>query len=131
MVDEQLTILVVEDDPVYADFVAATLREAGHDIAIASDGATARRQAEKEKPHAVILDLGLPDETGFDTARALRKGVLDDTAVIILLTANAYPELDMAEGVGIDLVLSKPIEPALVAGMIDHVRARRARRLKR
>jgi CheY-like chemotaxis protein len=50
-------------------------------------------------------------------------------AVIILLTANMYPQLDTAEAVGIDLVLSKPVEPALVIGMIDHVHARRRKRL--
>ena len=127
--DESLSILVVEDDPVYAEFVASTLRAAGHDISIAYDGAAAREQARKERPHAVILDLGLPDESGYDTARSLRNGVLDEAAVIILLTANPSPELDTAEAVGIDIVLGKPIEPALVSAMIDHVRQRRQRRL--
>lgn len=127
-VEDRLHILVVEDDPVYAHFISSTLRAAGHDIIIAFDGAQAREQVRTGKPDAVILDLGLPDESGYDTARALRRGLLDDTAVIILLTANQYPERDMAEAVGIDMVLSKPVEPTLVTGMIDHVRARRQRR---
>ena len=57
--------------------------------------------------------------------------ILDSAAVIILLTANPSPGLDMAEAVGIDIVLSKPVEPLLVSGMIDHVRARRQRRLQK
>ncbi|HEY5947550.1 MAG TPA: response regulator [Kofleriaceae bacterium] len=126
---DQLSILVVEDDPVYAEFVASTLRAAGHDISIAYDGAHARTQAQRERPHAVILDLGLPDESGYEVARSLRAGVLDDAAVIILLTANPSPQLDTAEAVGIDIVLGKPVEPALVSAMVDHVRARRQRRL--
>jgi DNA-binding response OmpR family regulator len=97
---DQLSILVVEDDPVYAEFVASTLRAAGHDISIAYDGAHARTQAQRERPHAVILDLGLPDESGYEVARSLRAGVLDDAAVIILLTANPSPQLDTAEAVG-------------------------------
>jgi DNA-binding response OmpR family regulator len=127
-VDDQLHILVVEDDPVYAHFVASTLRAAGHEIHVAFDGAQARQQARTGRPDAVILDLGLPDESGYDVARALRKDILDQDAVIILLTANQYPERDMAEAVGIDMILSKPVEPILVTGMIDHVRARRQRR---
>lgn len=129
MVDEILTILVVEDDPVYAEFVSSTLRAAGHDTAIAYDGASAREQARRERPHAVILDLGLPDQSGYDVARELRRGILDSAAVIILLTAHPTPGRDLAEAVGIDIVLSKPVEPVLVSAMIDHVRARRQLRL--
>ena len=126
---ERLEILVVEDDPVYAEFVASTLRATGHGVQIAGDGASARLRAREGGLDAVVLDLTLPDESGYDIARALRRGLLAPHAVIILLTANMYPERDTAEAVGIDLVLSKPVEPALVIGMIDHVQARRRKRL--
>jgi two-component system aerobic respiration control sensor histidine kinase ArcB len=130
-VEDRLEILVVEDDPTYAEFVVSTLRAAGHSVTLAGDGAAARARAKETTIDAVILDLTLPDESGYDIARALRRELLAQRAVIILLTANMYPELDKAEAVGIDLVLSKPIEPALVAGMVDHVHARRRKRLTR
>ena len=126
---ELLEILVVEDDPVYAEFVAATLRGTGHGVHVAVDGASARTAARQTRFDAVVLDLTLPDASGYDVARALRRDLLASHAVIILLTANLFPELDTAEAVGIDLVLSKPVEPALVIGMIDHVHARRRKRL--
>ena len=128
--DDRLHILVIEDDHVYAEFVGNTLREAGHNVVIASSGEAARDEARKKTPDAVILDLGLPDESGYDVARALRRDILPATSVIILLTANLFPERDLADAVGIDVVLSKPVEPELVRGMIDHVRARRTRRLR-
>lgn len=130
-VDDRLEILIVEDDPVYAEFVASTLRDAGHGVTIAPDGATGRARARQGGIDAVILDLTLPDESGYDIARALRRDLLTQQAVIILLTANMYPERDKAEAMGIDLVLSKPIEPALVVGMVDHVHARRKKQLDR
>jgi DNA-binding response OmpR family regulator len=130
-VDDRLEILVVEDDSVYAEFVASTLREAGHSVTIAPDGASARALASAGGIDTVILDLTLPDESGYEIARALRGGLLANHAVIILLTANMFPELDKADAVGIDVVLSKPVEPALVAGMVDHVHARRRKRLSR
>jgi DNA-binding response OmpR family regulator len=130
-VEERLKILVVEDDPVYAEFVAGTMRQSGHDADIAVDGATARAMSRALQPDAVILDLGLPDESGYDLARALRAGVLPQSSVIIVLTANLYPQRDVADAVGVDVVLSKPVEPALVTGMIDHVRERRRRRLSK
>lgn len=126
---DRLEILVVEDDPVYAEFVASTLRGPGHGVRVAVDGASARACAREVRFDAVVLDLSLPDESGYSIARSLRRDLLAPHAVIILLTANMYPELDTAEAVGIDLVVSKPVEPALVIGMIDHVHARRRKRL--
>lgn len=127
--DERLSILVVEDDPVYAEFVTMVLRGAGHDVAAVTTGAAAREQVQARTPDAVVLDLVLPDENGYELARALR--ALLPASVIILLTADLFPELDRAESVGIDIVLSKPVEADLVTGMIGHIRARRQRRLPR
>lgn len=128
--DERLKILVVEDDPVYAQFVAGTLRDAGHQAEIATTGAQARERARAMMPDAVVLDLGLPDESGYDIARALRRDALLPTSIIILLTADLYPLRDLAEAVGIDIVLTKPVEPALVTGMVPLMRERRQRRIQ-
>jgi CheY-like chemotaxis protein len=129
--DDRLTILVVEDDPVYSQFVAGTLRNTGHRAEIATNGKEARERATQMQPDAVILDLGLPDESGYEIARALRCGILRDRAVIILLTANMFPERDLAQAVDIDIVLTKPVASDLVTGMVDLMRDRRARRLAR
>jgi DNA-binding response OmpR family regulator len=130
-VNERLHILVVEDDGIYADFVAATLRVAGHDVAIAPDAAAARKHVELVQADAVVLDLGLPDESGYDLARDLRSHLVSARTVIILLTANLYPERDLASAVGIDMVLTKPVEAELVHGIVDFIRNRRGRRLER
>lgn len=124
--DERLRILVVEDDSVYAEFITMVLRGAGHEVAEATTGAAAREHIGAHTPDAVILDLGLPDENGYELARALRDRL--SGAVIILLTADLFPHLDRAEAAGIDIVLSKPVEADLVTGMIDHIRARRLRK---
>ena len=126
--DERLKILVVEDDPVYAEFVATTLRGAGHEVDIAGSGAAARERARAWRPDAVILDLGLPDESGYEVGRALRREILGEAAIIILLTASLYPQRDMADAVGIDIVFSKPVEPQLVTGMVDLIHQRRSTR---
>jgi DNA-binding response OmpR family regulator len=130
VVDEPLTILIVEDDPVYAHFVESALREAGHDIEHVTTGAKARERACAIRPDAVMLDLGLPDESGYDLARSLRRE-LPPSSIIILLTAELHPERDLADAVGIDMVLTKPVEAAVVTGMVDLVRVRRQRKLNR
>ena len=75
-----------------------------------------------------MLDLGLPDESGYDLARDLRAHLLPRTTVIILLTASLYPERDRASAVGIDMVLTKPVEADLVHRMVDFIHSRRTRR---
>jgi len=128
-VSERLRILVVEDNPTYAEFVAGTLRTAGHEVHLATHGALARDHARAHILDAVVLDLGLPDESGYDVAKGLRE-VLPATAIIILLTAELYPQRDIADAVGIDMVISKPVEAELVTGLVDLVRSRRALRLQ-
>ena len=130
MPSEKLNILVIEDDLVYAGFVADTLRAAGHAVIVAPTGADAREHARRLQPDAVILDLGLPDENGYDLARVLRQHLLPRTSIIILLTANLFPERDLAEAVGIDIVLTKPVEADVVRGMVELIRTRRGRRLR-
>jgi DNA-binding response OmpR family regulator len=126
---DRLRILVVEDDPIYASFLAETLRNAGHDVVIAKDGASGRALIGAE-PDAVVLDLKLPDEDGYSIARTMRRE-LPATSVIILLTAQLHPAQDMAAAVGIDLVLTKPVEEAPVVEIVRFVHARRERTLKR
>lgn len=125
-----MKILVVEDDPVYAQFVVGALGEAGHDVEHVSTAGAARERARVSRPDAVMLDLVLPDDTGYDLARALRRE-LAPSSIIILLTADLHPQRDLADAVGIDMVLTKPVEPALVTGMVDLVRNRRRRKLEK
>ncbi|HTL38929.1 MAG TPA: response regulator [Kofleriaceae bacterium] len=127
---EPLSILVVEDDAIYAQFVADTLREAGHDVDIVATSEQARDKVRSRAPDAVMLDLHLPDGNGYDIARTLR-GMLPNEAVIIMLTATQFPELDLADAVGVDLVLTKPVEVKLVTDIVDHVRTRRQRKLQK
>lgn len=129
-VEDRLTILVVEDDPVYAEFVATTLRAVGHQVEHVSTATDAGDHVRTRLPDVVMLDLVLPDATGYDIAREIR-GALTPSSVIILLTADLYPQRDLAEAVGIDMVLTKPVEPRLVTGMIDLVRRRRRLKLRR
>ena len=122
-------VLVVDDEPQILRALAINLRARGYDVDLAASGEDALRLAADHHPDVVILDLGLPDEGGLDVGRVLRQGVLPATAIIIVLTADMFPPRDLAAGIGVDIVLSKPVEAPLVAGMVDLVHARRKRRV--
>ena len=67
-----LSVLVVDDDPAFLALAARVLEEAGVErVLTALDAAAATREAEAERPDAVLVDIGLPDRDGTELARQL------------------------------------------------------------
>ena len=67
-----MRILLVEDDQVLLRTLAIGLRAEGYDVLVAADGRTALDACREDDPDLVILDLGLPDLSGFDVLRSVR-----------------------------------------------------------
>lgn len=67
-----MRILLVEDDRVLLRTLAIGLRAEGYDVLVAADGRTALDACRDDDPDLVILDLGLPDLSGFDVLRSVR-----------------------------------------------------------
>ena len=100
-------ILVVDDETSISDLIATSLRFVGFDVRTAATGAEALRVAEEFKPHALILDVMLPDTNGFDVCRQLR---IDGHSVgVLFLTAKDTVE-DKIQGltIGGDDYVTKP-----------------------
>jgi two-component system OmpR family response regulator len=66
-----LRVLVVDDEPSIVDVVTIALRHQGYEVAAADTGAGALARAREWRPHAMVLDVMLPDMEGFDVARRL------------------------------------------------------------
>ncbi|MEN9325188.1 MAG: hypothetical protein RL414_942 [Actinomycetota bacterium] len=100
-------ILVVDDENSISDLIATSLRFVGFDVRTAATGAEALRVAEEFQPHALILDVMLPDLNGFDVCRQLR---IDGHNVgVLFLTAKDTVE-DKIQGltIGGDDYVTKP-----------------------
>ena len=65
-------ILVVDDESSISELIATSLRFVGFDVRTAATGSLALTIAEEFKPHALILDVMLPDQDGFEVCRQLR-----------------------------------------------------------
>jgi two-component system CheB/CheR fusion protein len=110
-----LRLLVVDDNVDHADSVAAVLRLFGHDVRVAYSGLTALQAAEKYEPHVIMLDIGLPDMTGYEVAQRLRRD--PHLKPVTLIAASGYgQEVDRqrSEAAGFDLHLVKPIDPEVL-----------------
>lgn len=103
------TILVVDDEPKITQLVRDYLERAGYAVRVANDGRAALSLARTEKPHLIVLDLGLPHMDGLDFTREFRK---TSNAPIIMLTARAE-ETDKLIGLelGADDYMTKPFSP--------------------
>ncbi len=100
-------ILVVDDEPNIVEVVSMALRYQGFEVATAANGAEALAQVEAFRPQLLVLDVMLPDTTGFEIAERL--GAQRSTIPIIFLTARDAQE-DKLRGLttGGDDYVTKP-----------------------
>ena len=102
-------VLIVDDDPVICDLVAIALSEHGYATRRASNAREALHLIELETPDVVLLDVHLPDISGYQLCRRLRQ-VLGDTMGIMLISGERKEAFDRAAGLllGADDYLVKP-----------------------
>lgn len=83
------TILIVDDEPSFIEFLSYTLEKAGYKILTASDGGKAVETARTLKPDCVVLDYMLPDQTGIEVCKELRAIHFLRTIPVIMLTGQS------------------------------------------
>ncbi len=103
----QPRILIIEDDPVVARSLQAGLAREGFAVIWKSTGVEGMEYVQKASPRLVLLDIRLPDGSGFDFCRQMRQTGLHQP--IIMLTAR-YDEMDKVLGLemGADDYVTKP-----------------------
>jgi CheY-like chemotaxis protein len=106
-------ILVVDDNQDAAEMLSALLRHEGHETLTVHDGAQALTHAAAFRPHAVLLDLGLPTLDGFEVCRRLRtQPEYAGTTVLALTGWGQEQDRRRSAEAGFDGHLVKPVEPA-------------------
>lgn len=111
-------VLIVDDNEAAARGLSKLLEIKGHTTAMAFDGAGAITEAERFEPEVILLDIGLPDVSGYEVARRLREG--KSTALLVALTGYGQEEDKMkARGAGFDHHLTKPVGIADVEALLE------------
>ncbi len=107
--DEAPHILVVDDDRRLRDLLARFLGDNGYRVTTAANAAEADQRLARLVFDAIVLDIMMPGENGFDFARRFR---VDSAVPILMLTARADGK-DRINGleIGVDDYLAKPFEP--------------------
>jgi PleD family two-component response regulator/EAL domain-containing protein (putative c-di-GMP-specific phosphodiesterase class I) len=127
----QSRILVVEDDPLQAKYIALLLSKAGMEPHIVDRPLEILRKMHEVQPDLVLMDLYMPDASGTELTAIIRDhGDYFDTP-IIFLSAETDPDKQLeALRVGGDSFIAKPIQRGQLIGAIEH-RIRMSRLLKR
>src|SRR5665213_3529175 len=103
-------ILIVDDEPQILRFLRASLPPHGYECVEASTGSQAIKSFAKERPDALILDLGLPDQDGFAVIQAVRASAL--TPIIVLSARSDVEGKVKALELGADDYVTKPFDMA-------------------
>ncbi len=102
-------ILIADDDPVAARFVASLLAEKGYEVLVALDGEHAFEIATELKPDLIVSDLVMPYRDGFDVVRAIREHrALADVPIVILSMKDREEDIVRGLETGADDYVTKP-----------------------
>lgn len=100
-------VLLVEDDPRVARVVERALTEAGHRVDVAHDGEEGLARAESGVYDLIVLDVMLPELSGIDVAREVRRKRVR-TPILMLTARDAVPDRVRGLDAGADDYLTKP-----------------------
>jgi DNA-binding response OmpR family regulator len=117
---KMVNILIIDDD----EFVRKTLKTLliyrDYAVDVAKDGSSGMEKAKSDCYDIVLLDINLPDKTGFDVLKDIKSAKLK--ASVIMMTGNASPETEEnARRLGAVNYLSKPIMPGTLFTAIRNV----------
>jgi DNA-binding response OmpR family regulator len=96
------------------------LQLSGHDVHLAHTGAEALEVAKRVRPDIAILDIGLPDLTGYELAERLRHEAWGERITLIAVTGwGQDSDKRRALGAGFDHHLTKPVDPDRLERLFD------------
>lgn len=124
-------ILVVDDEVELLEVIRETLAAAGHEVETASSGSDGIAQFRSKFFDAVLTDLGMPDVSGWEVARAVRSEG-DPTVVLGLVTGwGAMVSEELITAHGVDFVIGKPFQVEGLLSKVNQVLAARAAEISR
>jgi len=115
-------ILLADDHPDIVRLLQIALRNEGHTILTAYDGAEALRTAEEERPDLIILDVMMPELDGFRVLNRIKSDPELSNTTVVMLTCRDQPEdVSLGLDIGADFYLAKPFKPTDVVSLVRRV----------
>ena len=116
------TILIIDDDIDTLKLVGIMLERKGFRILASTTGEKGLKLVEKEIPDLILLDVMIPDISGYEIARSIRSNPNTETIPIIMFTARSQVD-DKVEGLeaGADAYITKPARPRELFAQVNSI----------
>jgi two-component system repressor protein LuxO len=118
-------ILIVEDTPTQAEVARALLRDLGHEIRVAETGAAAIAQALEWRPDAILMDIELPDFSGFEAMRRLRAEGAEAAVIVVTAHGSVNHAVEAMREGAVDFIV-KPFAKARLTVTLQNALEKRA-----
>ncbi len=126
--EPRCTVLIADDNRDAADSLALLLQMSGYELHVCHSGREALALAQRERPEALVLDIGMPGMSGYELARHVRQEDWGREALLIAVTGWGQQEdRERSRASGFDYHLTKPVDPEALQGLLAEF-ARRGER---
>ena len=113
-------MIVMEDEPDISMLVEATLTFGGHQVNMAANGNEGIELIRKHHPEIVLLDLQMPDISGYDVLRILKDDAeLRDIPVLLFSAHNRPEDIQRGKDMGAAGFIFKPFDPQELLDQIE------------
>jgi CheY-like chemotaxis protein len=118
----EFKILIADDNRDAVDSLAMLLEMDGYHVTVAYSGQDALYLAETLRPQVVLLDIGMPDMSGHEVARAIRRAHWGSTMRLIAVTGwGQVQDQERTSAAGFDRHLTKPVDPDRLGTLIHEL----------
>ena len=107
-------VLMIEDSPVDARMMSEIISKNGFYVEVAKTANEGFEKAVAMNPNLILLDLVLPDESGFDLCKRLRTKLGKDILIVAVSIKNELSDINKAFDCGADDYVIKPPSPELL-----------------
>jgi DNA-binding response OmpR family regulator len=111
-------VLVIEDEEGLLEILELNFRSAGYQVATAADGLTGWQQFEREKPDLLVLDLNLPQISGFRLLELVRS---ESDVPVLVLTAYDFAEAEEVARYRPNAYVKKPFDVRDLVGVANRL----------
>ncbi len=119
MLQEEVRILIVDDDPDILEFVGYNLRNVGYTVSIIKDRTRIIEQVAEFQPHLILLDIMMPEIDGVTVCTKIRRNKNFNETLIAFLTARHEEYSELAGlNAGADDYILKPVKPRILVSRV-------------
>ena len=121
MKQDNRTILIIDDSNSALLLTDWVIKEAGYNTMVAENVKTAVEKLKNNKPDLIVLDLQMPEISGYDFLRMRAHLKIDDVPVIVLSAIDTPESVELTKSLGVSFFMSKPVNTDLLAEKVKEI----------